>query len=161
MHVWDVLGKRSKGDEFVVVGGVKAPDAEMALLLARETHFRHKEGVAYAVRRRGDGEVHLGPYDESLIGGLTDRSYRRQEAYVGVGAKLKRIAGEVAGTGRAIDRPRPPAGRAHGRARGRTAGANGPRAVLRDPPASSGPLRPDPAPFHPFGGPPGTRKKPF
>jgi 1,2-phenylacetyl-CoA epoxidase PaaB subunit len=108
MDVWDVLGKRSPSDQFVVVGGVKAADADMALLLARETHFRHKEGVAYAVRRRGDGEVHQGPYPEDLIGGLTDRSYRRQEAYAGVGAKLKRVQAEMSRRGMVIDRPRPP-----------------------------------------------------
>ena len=79
MPVWDVLGKRTENDEFVVVGGVKAPDVELALLLARESHFRHKEGVAYAVRLRGHEEMHAG--DPSVIGGVTDRSYRRQEAY--------------------------------------------------------------------------------
>ena len=112
MDVWDVLGKRTDADEFVVVGGVKAPDASMALLLARETHFRHKEGVAYAVRRRGDDRVHEGPYDRDAIGGVTDRSYRRQEAYAGVGAKLKRVSKAMADRGLAIDRPRPPVGRA-------------------------------------------------
>jgi hypothetical protein len=61
VDVWDVLGKRSTDDDFVVVGGIKAPDVEMALLLARETHFRHKEGVAYAVRRRGEQDLHVGP----------------------------------------------------------------------------------------------------
>jgi Phenylacetic acid degradation B len=112
VHVWDVLGKRSERDELVVVGGVKAPDVDMALLLARETHFRHKEGVAYAVRRRGDGEIVPGPYGAELLGGLTDRSYRRQEAYAGVGGKLKRVSAEIAKRGLAIDRPRPPVGRA-------------------------------------------------
>src|SRR5439155_18512251 len=91
MPVWDVLGKRTEDDGFVVVGGVKAPDADLALLLARETHFRHKEGVAYAVRQRGSEELHVGTYESSMLGGVTDRSYRRQEAYVGVGAKLKRV----------------------------------------------------------------------
>ena len=95
MAVWDVLGRRTEHDEFVVVGGVKAPDASIALLLARETHFRHKEGVAYAVRRRGNHEVLVGPYDAGVIGGVTDRSYRRQEAYAGVGGKLKRVDGDL------------------------------------------------------------------
>ena len=118
MAVWDVLGKRTDHDEFVVVGGVSAPDAEMALMLARETHFRHKEGVSYAVRRRGaaDGEVVVGTYDAEQLGGVTDRSYRRQEAYAGVGGKLKRVAGELAERGLRIDLPRPPVGR--GRAAG-------------------------------------------
>jgi hypothetical protein len=108
MYVWDVLGKRTEDDELVVVGGIKAPDAEMALILAKETHFRHKEGVAYAVRRRGEEQVHLGPYDAAVLGGVTDHSYRRQQAYAGVGGKLKRIAERLATEGLRIDRPRPP-----------------------------------------------------
>ena len=110
MFVWDVLGKRKEDDELVVVGGVKAPDVDMALLLARETHFRHKEGVAYAVRKRGEEEVHPGPYRGDDLGGLTDRSYRTQKAYAGVGAKLKDVAERVAERGLRIDRPRPPSG---------------------------------------------------
>lgn len=122
MDVWDVLGKRSEDDEFTVVGGIKAPDVEMALLLARETHFRHKEGVAYAVRRRGEQEIHAGPPDASPLGGVTDRSYRRQDGYVGVGAKLKRVRDRMAAQGLVIDRPRPPAG---GRRRARAPGPIG------------------------------------
>lgn len=107
MPVWDVLGKRTEKDEFAVVGGVKAPDADMALLLARETHFRHKEGVEYAVRKRGEDRVIQGPYGPDVIGGVTDRAYRRQEAYAGVGGKLKRVAREMANRGLAIDSPVP------------------------------------------------------
>jgi 1,2-phenylacetyl-CoA epoxidase PaaB subunit len=112
MPVWDVLGKRTEDDGFVVVGGVKAPDVDLALLLARETHFRHKEGVGYAVRRRGEEELHVGTYEPSMLGGVTDRSYRRQEAYTGVGAKLKRVANELASRGLRIEAPRPRVGRA-------------------------------------------------
>jgi 1,2-phenylacetyl-CoA epoxidase PaaB subunit len=117
MFVWDVLGKRSDVDEFTAVGGVKAPDAEMALLLARETHFRHKEGVAYAVRRRGEAELHVGSYGAELIGGITDRSYRRQEGYTGVGAKHRRVSEQMAGRGLVVDHPRPSPGRARALAR--------------------------------------------
>src|SRR5436189_5378109 len=108
MFVWDVLGRRTEGGELAVVGGVKAPDPDVALLLARETHFRHKEGVAYAVRRRGTDDIVIGPYEASMLGGVTDRSYRRQEAYAGVGGKLKRVSAEMAKRGLRIDRPRPP-----------------------------------------------------
>lgn len=107
MEAWDVLGKRTERDEFEVVGGVKAPDAEMALLLARETHFRHKEGVAYAVRRLADGSVLEGRWAPGELGGVTDRSYRRQDGYTGVGAERKRVAGEMAARGLRVDRPRP------------------------------------------------------
>jgi 1,2-phenylacetyl-CoA epoxidase PaaB subunit len=110
--VWDVFGKRTPDDEFVLVGGIKAPDVDMALVLARETHFRHKEGVAYAVRRRGEDRLHVGPYEAKLLGGVTDHSYRRQEAYTGVGAKHKRVGKLMAERGMVIDRPRPPVGRA-------------------------------------------------
>jgi len=108
-----VFGRRTANDEFVLAGGVKAPDVEMALMLARETHFRHKEGVQYAVRRRGDpdGELHIGADQGDLLGGVTDRSYRRQDAYAGVGAKLKRVAEATAERGLRIDRQRPPAHR--------------------------------------------------
>jgi 1,2-phenylacetyl-CoA epoxidase PaaB subunit len=118
MPVWDVLGKRTEGDEFTVVGGVKAPDAELALLLARESHFRHKEGVSWAVRLRGEDELHVGADDAAVIGGVTDRSYRRQDAYAGVGAKLKRVSAELAERGLRINSPRPRVGRAatHGAA---------------------------------------------
>jgi 1,2-phenylacetyl-CoA epoxidase PaaB subunit len=119
MPVWDVFGKRTPSDDWTLVGGIKAPDAEMALVLARETHFRHKEGVAYAVRLRGHEELHVGPYEPDQLGGVTDRSYRRQEAYAGVGAKHKRISKVMAERGLAIDRPRPPVGRATGGATGR------------------------------------------
>ena len=112
MSVWDVLGKRTEDDELVVVGGVKAPDAEVALLLARETHFRHKEGVAYAVRRRGETQLHEGSWKPDELGGLTDRSYRRQEAYAGVGGRLRTLTERFTREGVRIDAPRPPAHRA-------------------------------------------------
>jgi 1,2-phenylacetyl-CoA epoxidase PaaB subunit len=108
VFVWDVLGKRKEDDDFVVVGGVKAPDPDLALLLARETHFRHKEGVEYAVRRRGEDDLHPGPYRGDDLGGRTDHSYRTQQAYAGVGAKMKRVAQLAAERGVRIDRPRPP-----------------------------------------------------
>jgi 1,2-phenylacetyl-CoA epoxidase PaaB subunit len=109
MVVWDVFGKRGANDGWTLVGGVKGPDdAAMALLLAREAFFRHKEGVAFAVRRRGTDEMIVDTEPAELLGGVTDRSYRRQEAYAGVGARLRRVAAQMAERGLAIDRPRPP-----------------------------------------------------
>lgn len=112
MPVWEVLGRRTEADAFAVVGGVKAPDAEMALLLARETHFRHKEGVSYGVRLRGEREIHEGTWPANELGGVTDRSYRRQEGYVGVGAQMKRVHRELAERGLVVRGPTPPVARA-------------------------------------------------
>jgi 1,2-phenylacetyl-CoA epoxidase PaaB subunit len=108
VDVWDVLQQRTEGDELVLVGSINAPSLDVAMLLARETHFRHGEGVNYGIRRRGDtnGRVHVCP-DPTGIGGVVDRSYRRQDGYVGVGAKLKRVREQLAARGVVIDRPRP------------------------------------------------------
>jgi 1,2-phenylacetyl-CoA epoxidase PaaB subunit len=109
--IWDVFGKRKPDDQFEWAGSIKASDLEMALVFARETHFRHKEGVAYAVRRHGEQELHVAAYEGDELGGVTDRSYRRQEAYAGVGRKHKEVSQMLARRGLVIDRPRPPAGR--------------------------------------------------
>jgi 1,2-phenylacetyl-CoA epoxidase PaaB subunit len=112
VFVWDVLGKRTPDSDYEVVGGVKAPDLDMALLLSRETHFRHKEGVAYAVRKRGEDTLQEGTWTSEELGGVTDRSYRRQEAYAGVGGRLRQLTERFTREGVRIDAPRPPAHRA-------------------------------------------------
>jgi 1,2-phenylacetyl-CoA epoxidase PaaB subunit len=106
MHIWDVLSRRRAEDPWQSVGSINAPDLDLAMLLARETHFRHGEGTTYALRRRGDDRVHECP-DPSGIGGVVGKEYRRQEGYVGVGAKLKRVHALMAERGLVIDRPRP------------------------------------------------------
>jgi hypothetical protein len=108
--VWDVLQRRKPDAEWELAGGIKAPDLEMAMLLARETHFRHKEAPEFAVRLRGTDEVHPAR-DLSGIGGVIDRAYRRSEGYTGVGAKLKKVHELMRERGLVIDRPRPPVGR--------------------------------------------------
>ena len=106
MAVWDVLSRRRDGDPWQVAGSLNAPDLDLAMLLARETHFRHGEGTTFALRRRGEDEVHECPDPEGL-GGVIDKEYRRQTGYVGVGAKLKRVHAMMADRGLVIDRPRP------------------------------------------------------
>jgi len=104
MDVWEVFSRRTNDDPLVHVGSVSAPDIELALVLARETFFRHGEGVDCWVGRRGD--LHRVAHPETL-GGVSDKTYRRADGYMGVGAKLKRVHEELAARGIAIDKPRP------------------------------------------------------
>src|SRR2546428_646126 len=78
MPVWEVLGRRTDGDVFAVVGGVTAPDAEMALLLARRpqhieedlafssiaqdelAHARLLYGLVGAMTGQGEDELAFG-----------------------------------------------------------------------------------------------------
>ena len=58
----------------------------------------------------GEGHVTLTPDklqwvpNPETMGGVTDRSYRRQDGYVGVGAKLKRVTEEMKKLGKSITR---------------------------------------------------------
>lgn len=82
MAVFEVL---DDGDR--VVGTLTAPDADLALLLARETFFRRDDGP-YAIRARGTETLRRAAARQP---GATDRSYRRPDGYVGVGRKFTRI----------------------------------------------------------------------
>ena len=106
MHIWDVLSRRKDQDPWEVSGSINAPDLDLAMMLARETHFRHGEGTTFALRARGSDDVHECP-DPQGIGGVINKEYRRQDGYVGVGAKLKRVHAEMQKRGVVIDRPRP------------------------------------------------------
>lgn len=107
MKVWDVLQPDRSGGEWQTVGAVKAPDVEVALLLARESHFRRQEGETYAVRLRGDEQVHVCP-DPTGIGGAIGREFRRMDSFAGVGGKLRQAHELIEERGLTIDRPRPP-----------------------------------------------------
>ncbi|HVE93079.1 MAG TPA: hypothetical protein VNE62_12385 [Actinomycetota bacterium] len=98
MRVWEVFGERRAAEDPVLVGSLLAPDLRMAMLLARESFFRRGEGLRYAVRERGTDELHFCAEDE-VVGGVTDKSYRRPDGYVGVGAKFARVRKELAERG--------------------------------------------------------------
>lgn len=99
-----MFARRTHDDPLVSAGSIKAPDLEMALLLARETHFRHGEGAECWVAWRGD--MHAVSHPETM-GGVGDRSYRRQDGYVGTGARHKRVSEDLRARGLVIDAPRP------------------------------------------------------
>jgi 1,2-phenylacetyl-CoA epoxidase PaaB subunit len=113
---WHVLGKRTATSPWQVVGDVHAPDAELALLLAKESFFRHREGVRLGVTPRdaahpaepGAGlEVRHELEPADLMEPATDKSYRLQTGYAGLGRKRRAAAERVRSAGLRIDRPRP------------------------------------------------------
>lgn len=112
MGTYEVFGRRRWEDALEHVGTVHAADRETALLLVRETHFRHGEGVAYAVVRTEDLH-HLD--DPTLLERHTDISYRLQSGYSGFREKraAARTAAEARGRGHLRARPVPgaPGGR--------------------------------------------------
>ncbi len=87
MAIYEIFGRRKWDDALEHAGAIHAPDPETALLLARETHFRHGEGVDFAVVRRED--IHR-LTDHALIEHTIDQSYRRQEGYSGFREKRQR-----------------------------------------------------------------------
>jgi 1,2-phenylacetyl-CoA epoxidase PaaB subunit len=104
MEVFEVLQRRQAGDELAVAGSILAPDLEMARLLARETHFRHAEATECYIRH---GETLVPVADTGPVGGSIDRTYRRQEGYVGVGARMRRLAESLQEKGLRITGARP------------------------------------------------------
>lgn len=109
MEIFEVFARRTPDDPLVPAGSIKAPDLAMALLLARETHFRHGEGAECWVKQGPD--LHAVSHPETM-GGVGDRSYRRQDGYVGTGAKHKRVSEDLRARGLVIEHPRPGGGHA-------------------------------------------------
>ncbi len=109
MPIYEIFGRRKWEEPLAHVGAVHAPDHEAALLLARETHFRHGEGVDFAVVRRDD--VHYID-DHTLIERTVDQSYRRQEGYTGFRQKREAARRAAAERGRGELQQRPVPGRA-------------------------------------------------
>ena len=101
---WEVFGKRTLDDPWTSVGAVHAPDREMALLLAKESFFRHGEGVDFAVVRLDDIHVFGRP---DLLEFATDKSYKLQTGYTGMGDKRRRAHDKARSVGAVIDKPRP------------------------------------------------------
>src|SRR3712207_4503691 len=102
---WEVLGRRRPDDDWDPVGIVHAPDVEMALLLAKEAFFRHGEGVDLAVSRAGTFRA-LG--DPDLLTFATDKTYKLQRGYTGLGGKRRRAVARARAAGAAPSHARPP-----------------------------------------------------
>jgi 1,2-phenylacetyl-CoA epoxidase PaaB subunit len=111
MPRFEVFGRRKQGDELTHAGQVHAPDLDAAMLLVRETHFRHEEGIEYAIVPTD--QIHLVP-DPSLLQHEIDQSYRQNHGFSPFGPKREkaRVAAEARGRGELRRRPVP--GRAGG-----------------------------------------------
>jgi 1,2-phenylacetyl-CoA epoxidase PaaB subunit len=109
MPTYEVFGRRKWEDNLEHAGTVHAPDAETALLLVRETHFRHAEGVEYAVCATDDLHVMRDP---SLLEHTVDMSYRMQNGYSGFREKRERARQAARDRGRGHLQERPVPGRA-------------------------------------------------
>jgi len=102
---YEIYGLRKEGAEWEAVGFVHAPDVDMAQIYARDAFFRHGEGVDLAVRD-AVGKLHpLGDPDLGTF--VTDKTYRLQRGYTGLGAKRRLAADRAQKAGAVVDRPRP------------------------------------------------------
>lgn len=109
-----MFGRRKPEDPLEHAGTVHAADVESALLLVRETHFRHNEGVDYAVV---PSDQIFSLSDPSLLTHEIDMSYRMQAGYSGFRDKRERAreAADARGRGHLRERPVPGAGAGKGR----------------------------------------------
>ncbi|MGH3664616.1 MAG: hypothetical protein ACRDU8_00745 [Egibacteraceae bacterium] len=107
---WEVFGKRQPDDPWTSAGAVHAPDRDMALMLAKESFFRHGEGVDFAVVRLSDLHAFGRP---DWLEFATDKTYKLQCGYSGMGDGRRRAAARAEEVGAVIDRPRPEDKRVH------------------------------------------------
>lgn len=113
MATFEVFGRRKQGDSLVHVGQVHAADLDAALLLVRETHFRHEEGMEYAVTP--SEHLHV-LSDPSLLEHDIDMGYRQNHGFTAFGPKRERARSAAEARGRGGLRRRPVPGRAGGTA---------------------------------------------
>lgn len=103
---WEVFTRRNWESRLEHAGTIHAPDAEAALVLARETHVRHQEGVEFAVV---PSEAFHVVADPSTLERRVDMTYRLQAGYSGFREKRERAreAARQRGRGHLADQPAP------------------------------------------------------
>ncbi len=75
MHRYEVFLKKPGREEFRHAGTLDAPDPEMAMLLARETHSRRGEGAQMWLVDR----EHVMVGDEALLAVNEDKPHRHND----------------------------------------------------------------------------------
>ena len=103
---YEVFTRRNWESRLEHCGTIHAPDADAALVLARETHVRHEEGVQFAVV---PSEAFTVVADPSTLDRRVDMSYRNQVGYSGVRDKRERAreAARARGRGHLAEQPAP------------------------------------------------------
>lgn len=92
MQVYEVFRRSGHKEPFQHCGAVTAPDAEMALLLAKECFLRRREGDRlWVVPRSAISNL----ADEELLDIAADKSYRFASAYRDVVKKRERARRRV------------------------------------------------------------------
>jgi phenylacetate-CoA oxygenase PaaH subunit len=104
MAIFEVFGRRTWSSPLEHVGSLHADDERTALVLARETHFRHTEGVDFAVVR--SDHLH-GLQDPSVLERKVDHSYKLQSGISGFREKRHAAREAADGRGRGSLRERP------------------------------------------------------
>jgi phenylacetate-CoA oxygenase PaaH subunit len=94
---FEVFSRRNWESRFEHCGTIHAADVESALLLARETHMRHEEGVEYAVV---PSEAMHVVRDPSTLDHQVDMTYRLQTGYSGFREKRERARAAAVARGR-------------------------------------------------------------
>lgn len=91
MNIYEIFLKKPGRDEFRHAGSLEAPDGEMALMFARETHARRGEGAEmWIVDRR-----HVLVGDEHALAVNTDKPHRHNDgSLVAARRKAARAAGD-------------------------------------------------------------------
>jgi len=79
-HTFEVFHQKSRGEHHIHVGSVHAPNAEMAILFAKEQYARRMKCANIWVVKTSD--IHATEYqDEDMFLPATDKSYREAYGY--------------------------------------------------------------------------------
>lgn len=103
---YEVFTRRNWESRLEHCGTIHAPDPDAALVLARETHVRHEEGVEFAVV---PSDAFTVVSDPSTLDRKVDMSYRNQAGYSGFREKREqaREAARARGRGHLAEQPAP------------------------------------------------------
>ena len=79
-QVYEVFHQQSRGDPHIYVGSIHAPDAEMAILLAKE-HYTRRQSCVNLWVVSATAILATEYLDEDIFDKATDKSYRESWGY--------------------------------------------------------------------------------